>query len=213
MESLARALKDADSLALGEPIFREPIQHFAFLAGWMAGADLPISAAVALCHGLREVTGDVGVFYDWLVVVVAEAYSAGVEQAAEARHRQIIEKSQVVCALAERVVALFVVGDPDREALDDAIGRLMMLAVMRDARAIIIDAAGLLDHERLFLATSFVAEHRQALARRQVMISGVSPELGGQLAEQSKLPLEHFECLDFALAAIVKGETAGSSPT
>lgn len=203
LESLAQGLRDADSLALGDPIFREPIQHFSFLAGWMAGVDLPVSAAVGLCHGLREITGDAGAFYDWMVVVVAEAYAAGVEQAAEARHRQLIEKSQVVCILRDRVVGLFLVGDPDREALDDAIGRLMMLAVMRDARAIVLDAAGLADvDQRMALAVSFVAEHRQALAAREVLLSGVSEPLAAALAQRVDLPLRAYDRLDFALDSL-----------
>jgi hypothetical protein len=203
LESLALSLKGADSLALGDAIFREPIQHFSFFAGWMAGVDLPVSAAVSLCHGLREVTVDGGAFYDWLVVVVAEAYVAGVEQAAEARHRQLIEKSQVVCILREGVVGLFLVGDPDREALDDAIGRLMMLAVMRDACVIVLDASGLADvDQRMSLAVSFVAEHRQALATREVLLSGVSESLGEDLAQRVDLPLRSFDRLDFALDSL-----------
>ncbi|PIE18522.1 MAG: hypothetical protein CSA65_04350 [Proteobacteria bacterium] len=203
LRSLTQALHEAESVALGDPIFREPIQHVSFLAGWMAGVDLPVSAAVGLCQGLRDLTGEAGSFYDWLVVVVAEAYAAGVEQAADARHRQLIQKSQVVCILRDRVVGLFLVGDPDREALDDAIGRLMMLAVMRDASTIVLDAAGLADvEERMTLAVSHVAEHRQALATRTVLLSGVSEPFAEALAQRVDLPLRGYERLDFALDSL-----------
>lgn len=203
LEALAEALQAADELALGAPVFRESVQLFSFLAGWMAGAAKSISAAVALCHALRDVLGVPAPYlYDALVVVVGEAYAAGIEQAAQARHRQIIEKSQVVCILRERVVGLFLVGDPDREALDDAVGRLMMLAVMRNASSVVLDASGLMTTKPLPLAVSFVAEHREALAHRQVLLSGVAPESVPELAAGVSLDLRGFERLDHALAEI-----------
>lgn len=211
LEALAEALQATDELALGAPVFRESIQRFSFLAGWMAGAAKSISAAVALCHALRDVLGvSAPYLYDALVVVVGEAYAAGIEQAAQAKHRQIIEKSQVVCILREGVVGLFLVGDPDREALDDAVGRLMMLAVMRNAKVVLLDASGLLTTKPLPLAVGFVAEHREALARREVLLSGIAPETVEELTVGSSLKLQGFERLDFALAAVdARVEAAG----
>ncbi|MCK5800421.1 MAG: hypothetical protein KAI47_24695 [Deltaproteobacteria bacterium] len=203
LESLAQSLAYAEALNLGEPVFREPIQRFSFIAGWMAGTDLPVSAALALCHGLRDLTGDAGSFYDWLLVVVAEAYMAGVDQAASARHRQIIEKSQIVCELRHGVIALFLVGDPDREALDDAVGRLMMLTVMRDARAVVVDAAGLIDPAGVLeVALGFLTEHRAALKDRQVRLTGVDVGAWDAITEVVGYPLTCHAQILMALDAV-----------
>jgi hypothetical protein len=185
LQTLQVALHDATSISLGAPELREPVQHFSFLAGWMAGQRLPIGAAVGLCQGLQEAFGERPLsFYDDLTLVVCEAYASGQDHTAQAQHRQIVQRSQVVCVLANKVVGLFAVADPDREALEEAIGRLMMLTIMRDAAVIVVDASGLVHAEASCEEIIRVmAGHRDALANRKLLFSGVSPELGKHLLE------------------------------
>jgi len=127
--ALARGLASADTLEVGGPELREAFQHFSFLSGWMAGAELSISATVALCLGLRDLAGgDIGPLDEALVTTVVEAFAVGLRQSAKAHHRQVVEKSQVVVMLPGATSVLFLVADPDRHALDDAVGRLMMVS-------------------------------------------------------------------------------------
>lgn len=201
LEALRCSVEYAESLALGSPAFKEPIGLLSFLGGWMAGVGLPAGAAVALCHALQDVIGaGANRFFESLVVVMAEAHAAGISQSAQARHRQVIEKSQVVVMLPGETAALFLVGDPDREALDDAVGRLMMLAFQRGARAVALDASGLIDREVLPTAVGFLAEHREALSDCRLLLAAVSSAEAEQLAQKTRLPLEGFDRLDFAFA-------------
>ena len=184
LQALQRAVSDADDLGLGGVEYREAVQHLSFLAGWMAGQGFPISASIALCHGLREllssseVTTNGQIFFRGLVIVVAEAHCAAQRQKSQAWHRQMIEKSQVVCFVRRDVVALFLVGDPDTQALDDAVGRLAMAAIMKDATSLVVDASGLVlsvdrTRETLEMTVSMLATHQSRLTRR-VFFSGLS---------------------------------------
>ncbi|MBW2732538.1 MAG: hypothetical protein JRH20_09100 [Deltaproteobacteria bacterium] len=200
--ALQRSLDNAEVLALGSPSFKEPIALLSFLGGWMAGVGMSAGAAVALCHALQDVIGSgAGRFFESLVVVMAEAHAAGISQSAQARHRQVIEKSQVVAMLSDELAVLFLVGDPDREALDDAIGRLMMLAFQRQARSIILDASGLSERQVLSTAVGFLGEHREVLGECRLLLSAVSPAEAQQLGKDARLPLEGFDRLEFALAS------------
>ena len=208
LDALATSIAFAPDFALGSSAYREPVQLFSFLAGWMAGVKFPVGAALALCHGLGDALGrDPERVYQHLAVVVTEAYALGLAETAHARHRAIIEKSQVVCSLGEGIVGLFLVGDPDHEALDDAVGRLMMLAVMRDARGIILEVSSLQNGDvALSTALRFLGEHRQALGQRPVFVSGLATPFAAGLASGGKLRIRCFEGLEQSLAALRAGE-------
>jgi anti-anti-sigma regulatory factor len=123
-------------------------------------------------------------FFQALMVVVTEAHSASQIQKAQARHRDAMEKSQFVCNLHWRLPMLVLVGDPDRHALDDAVGRVMMLAVMREARAVVVDVSALIHPEVAGReALNILTDHSNS-ARVEVHLCGISPILQREL--QSK---------------------------
>lgn len=198
--SLQTALDTAPSVEPGAPAYREAIQSLAFTAGWMAGAGLPATDAIGLVHGLQAVLGwPLEALFQALVVVVAEGYSASVVQRERARHRDVIERSQVVCEPHPRLPCLFLVGDPDRQAIDDAVGRLMMVAMMREAAAVVVDASALVQPERsLAPACGILTEHSRAAAVR-VLVCGVPPSLAQELAARDP-GVEHCETLSDAIS-------------
>lgn len=205
IDSLGLVLEGQPSLELGAPEWREPLHLLSFTAGWMAGAELPISAVVALCQGLRDAVGGQNAnttLYDGLLLATSEAYVAGVRQQNVAQHRSVIARSQVVCLLAEQLPTLFLIGDPDRQAIDDAVARLMTLAVMRQARAVIVDASGLVAPEAtLPEALRILADHRKTPPPR-VLIATVAEGLAGRLvAMEGPAGLAAFSRLEDAMAA------------
>ncbi|MCA9670502.1 MAG: hypothetical protein KC503_33125 [Myxococcales bacterium] len=210
LESLALIGEGTSSSELGSPVWRESLQRLSFAAGWMAGADLPVSAAAAMCFALRDAVGGQSCrFYEDLALVAVEAYNAGVKQQAAAVHRQIVEKSQVVCLLPDALPCLFLVADPDKQALDDAVGRLMMLAVVRDAGAFIVDCAGLYDPETtLRRALPIFADHRKE-PPPHLMLASVTPALASRLeAVEQPTGVRAFEELADAIAA-ARGQQQG----
>jgi len=214
--ALARGLASADTLEVGGPELREAFQHFSFLSGWMAGAELSISATVALCLGLRDLAGgDIGPLDEALVTTVVEAFAVGLRQSAKAHHRQVVEKSQVVVMLPGATSVLFLVADPDRHALDDAVGRLMMVSFTRDAANVVLDGSALLD-QRAVLPTAWelLCEHREALAGRHVLLTGVAKDVAAALRPLAGLAGECCEALEEGLRAAgvelaARGETDG----
>lgn len=183
LESLSVAFRRATRLEVGAPEFREAIQYLSFTAGWLAGAGLSITDAVALVHALQETMGSKeDAFFQSLLVVVVEAFSSSLDQKAQAVHRDAMEKSQLVCELHPRLPALFMVGDPDRHAVDDAVGRLMMLATMREASCVIVDVSGLIFAEDTSPGIiEILAEYGQA-ASVKVLLSGLVPSMHRRLS-------------------------------
>lgn len=204
--SLMEALQATSNLAIGSPEFREPIKVLSFTAGWLAGIGLPVSAGLALCHALAVVLPvRADEFFRGLVVVVAEAYTAGVREKGQAEHRKVVRRSQVVCMLRRSVAALFLVGDPDSDVRSDAIGRLMMLALMRDATHVLIDGSGLVDpRAELPKTLAMLRAHRDGMPKRSLVITGVSKELAHSLGASAELPVEVFDDVEQALDTIDK---------
>lgn len=203
LQALKNACNCATSLHLGDAIFRETVQLFSFIGGW-APNHIPIGGVVALALGLEDTLGPRSKpLCDALTFIMSEAYAIGLKEKCDAEHRQVIEKSQWVTALSDGVVCLALVGDPDRQALDDAIGRLMMLAVMRDAKAIVVDGSALVTVDSsLPLVLSFIFDHREALSTRKVMICGLSAAAIKHIDIDSRLDVEVFERLDSALKSM-----------
>jgi hypothetical protein len=194
LETLAQGLRTSERPELGTPQFREAVQSLSFTAGWMAGAGVRVADTVALVHSLQEVLeGALEDMGEALVAVVSEAYMAAVEQQAQVRYRDTIEKCQLVCALSSRLPGLFLVGDPDRRALDDAIGRLMMLALMREAPVVLVDGSGLLAVEQsLPEAIRILLDYNRETDLR-VVICGVPAALKRTLVEAHRQGLSMYE--------------------
>lgn len=184
--SLENALSGASVLEMGSAEFREAVQSLSFSAGWMAGVGLPITDAIMLVYTLKDsLDWDNESFFQALMVVVTEAHSASQMQKAQSKHRDVMEKSQFVCNLHWRLPMLVLVGDPDRHALDDAVGRVMMLAVMREARAVVIDISTLIHPEVTGRQALEILNDHSNSARVEVHLCGISPVLQREL--QSKL--------------------------
>jgi hypothetical protein len=154
-----------------------------------------ITDAVSLVHGLREAIAEVEhqPFFESLTVIVTESFTSSLEQRAQARYRDAMEKSQLVCDLHPQLPVLFLVGDPDRHGVEDAVGRVMMLAAMHEAKAVVVDSSGLIWPETVLVeAHQILAEHGEA-ARVKVFLSGVTPASINELPEHSVVSLhEHL---------------------
>jgi hypothetical protein len=205
IDALERALKASTAFEVGSPEFREAVQCLSFTAGWMAGEGLPVTDAVGLVHGLEDALGwQQTSFFQALMVVVAEAYAASLVQREHGRFRDVMEKSQLVCAPHAKLPCLFLVGAPDRQALDDAVGRVMMLAVMRDARVVLVDGSALICPEKaLPQACQILTEHADAAAVR-AMLSGAPPAVAIEIRAAHGEQLVLFEAFDEALAAAMR---------
>ncbi|MBK6849548.1 MAG: RsbRD N-terminal domain-containing protein [Proteobacteria bacterium] len=212
LDALAEGLAQASSLATGAAALREPLQRLSFVAGWIAGQPWPIGAVVALAQALREVLSLPSALADDLVLVVTEAYSCGLRDQALARRRELLMKSQVVCLLRPSLVALWLVGDPDHAALDDALGRWLMLAVIHDAGHLLLELSAACDPATVLEgALRRLAEQPEPLVGRQLWV--VAPEarrwLAGCAAAQG-LPITVAESVAEALTGAESGGDARS---
>jgi hypothetical protein len=183
LETLGEALKSAPRLEAGAPELREPVQSVAFAAGWMAGVGASIGDVVALVHGLQEVMDpELRGLGEALMVVATEAFVAARRQRAAGQYRDAMEKCQVVCPLHSRLPCLWLVGDPDRQAVDRAAGRLMMLAAMRQAPAVLVDCAGLLAAQRTLEESGALLREHVRESACHVVLSGLPRDLWPRLA-------------------------------
>jgi hypothetical protein len=215
--SLAEVLADSPDLLLGAPRFREPLKRLSFVAGWLEGVDLPIGAGLALCHGLQAILHDIShPFFQNLQLAVAESYVVGQRQRASARHRQLMKKCQVVCMLNEAVAALILVGDPDREALEDAVGRLMMLALMRAAQTLLLDFSTVMNLDQVApKAMDLLAGHREGLGGRavKVLATGLSSRDSDALVSHTlPMPWHRFDTIQGALESLQSTDGAPTRP-
>lgn len=201
LEALSAALSVAPRLEVGAPEFREPLQVLSFAAGWMAGVGFGVGDALALVQALEAVLGpELTHFYQALLVVVAEAFLAAVAQQATVRYRDAVQRCQLVLSLGEGLPALFLVGDPDRQAVDHAVGRLLMLATMRGARTVCVDLSGISLAEAplgevLQILFDYLADGRWAL-----LLCGLPEPLRRTLEPPAGLNLTLCDGLEQALA-------------
>ncbi|MBK8481537.1 MAG: hypothetical protein IPL40_10225 [Proteobacteria bacterium] len=210
LEALAEGLAQSSTLATGTPSWRESIQRLAFLAGWIAGQQWPLGAVLALAHALRDVLALPAPLADDFALVLAEAHASGLRDQALARRRALLTRSQLVCLLRPSLAALWLVGDPDAAALDDALGRWLMLAVIHDARYLLVDVAlGEAPAPLLELALRRLVElveQGESLAGRQIWV--VMPEGDQALAScaaATGLPVRAVESVAEALATPAAG--------
>ena len=222
LEALSAAMTDSSVLAIGAPEYREAVQHLSFAAGWMAGVGLPISDAVALAQSLQECLTSGGPdagsppprrepptsterFFQALMIVVTEAYAASLDQRALAKYRDAMEKSQLVCDLHPQLPFLFLVGDPDRHALEDAVGRVMMLAAMREASVVVVDGAGLIWPDRVLPEAVAIIEEHGRSAGVKVIFSGVPASLRRGLPVAVVIDSIHGPLVEAVSAALAAG--------
>ena len=200
LDGLVEAVRAGPVLEVGSPAVREPIQILSFTAGWLAGRGLPVGDALALVHSLEEAL-DVPLrpFFEALALTVTEAFCAALGQREQARFRDAMEKSQLCCTLHPRLPCLFLVGDPDLQALDDALGRLLMLALMREAPAFIVEGSALFRPEPVFHSVvERLADEKRVTAHP--ILAGLSPELCEKLRLGPGSSLSFHEHLPEAVA-------------
>ena len=199
---LADSLGTAEKLELGSPLFREPLQVISFTGGWMAGVGLGISDAVGLIHSLQAALGSgPRRLFQGLEVAITEAFTAAMAQQAHVRYRDAMEKVQLVCDLGHGRPCLFLVGEPDQRALDDAIGRLMTLVVMLQAPAAILDGSGLFSAAQVLPGAVQILLDYNKMTRVALVLSGVEAKLGRQLEDEAE-GLSAYEDLSRALEAM-----------
>ncbi len=192
LRTLSRGLRDSDELRPGAPELREPVQILSFAAGWMAGAGLSISDVLALVQGLHAVLPALPTkFVHALEVAACEAHLAAVMQEHRARHRDVIERAQVVCDLDGETPCLFLVGDPDRHALDEAVGRAVTLSVMRGARRLVVDCSALAGLDQALVDVAPILLDYSKEAGVSLAVCGVMDvqSQGIELLEQAEVPL------------------------
>jgi len=181
LSALGSGLAQLERPSPGAPELREPIQLLSFTAGWMAGVGFHAGDALALVQALGSALGprlDQGLF-EALEVTASESHQAAMGQAAEARYRDAMGKAQVVCSLGDARPCLFLVGEPDRPALDDAIGRLMTLAIMRGAKKVLVDCATLASPEQILPDLVEILLGYLEEIRMEAVVSTLPEELTG----------------------------------
>jgi nucleotide-binding universal stress UspA family protein len=110
-----------------------------------------------------------------------------------------MEKCQLVLELHPRLPMLFMVGDPDRQAVDDAVGRVMMLAAMREAPLVVVDVSDLMYAEEVVpQAAEVLSEHSRAASVR-VLLSGAAPAVREAVRERHGQALTVYDTVNEAM--------------
>jgi hypothetical protein len=159
--------------APGAPVLREVEKRVAFAGGSMGMSRQSGFDVAAFMYALREALSEeatsdeerLGIrqLCDWFCALAFEGYSVSREDALRLRHRDALERGTPVVLLGPELPAAFFVGEPDRSVMDATLGRLLLLVVRVGARAVLLDAGGLIKATQppiLDALTSF-AEHRK----------------------------------------------------
>ncbi len=184
--TFSKAILAAPALELGALEFREPIQTLTFMAGWMAGKGATLTDVLGLVHGLNDIMSGPLHLFQAIEVAVGEAFTVAIRQKEYDHYTEVTAKSQLVFALHSQLPCAFLVGEPDRWALEDVIGRLLMLALMHGTPVIVVDVSGVVSPEMIIerLLTLLSRENREVTAH--AILSGLPPRLIPQVA--SALP-------------------------
>ncbi|MCB9555467.1 MAG: hypothetical protein H6707_05135 [Deltaproteobacteria bacterium] len=199
VEALQRSAASSQVVALGQPEWREPLQQLSFVAGWMAGEGLPVSAALLLCKTLRDALG-VGdkAWFEQLEAVVVDAHSFSQRDRAQLEHNRVVARAQVLCLIEPRLPLLFVVADPDRQALHEVIGRLMTVVATRACPTVVVDVSAAMSPEQALSDTlTLLAEYDGV---PEVLLCGVAEPVAARAAAAGRrLSLVYCEQLAAAL--------------
>ena len=207
--SALRETLDAETIEpLGEPQWRETLQLFGFTAGWMAGEGMPVSMALGLVSALEEVSnaratlvvGRVDLFRQ-LQLASVDAYARCAQQQADARLRALVERSQVVCELPRRLPALFLVGEPDRGAIESAVGRLATLSVMTQSPVVVVDSAALSEPEKVLAQVTKLWAQFMPRQRPALLVAGESQSLAAWARAERTEAVRVFPCIAEAISA------------
>jgi hypothetical protein len=218
LDALAVGLADADG-APGHGPMREAEKRFAFLGGNFGTDGGSAFDIVALVLALRDVLtleaiapperAALAKLFDWLAALALEGYVTSRVDSIRQRNRDALDRGTPVVMITPELPAALLVGEPDRMVLEGAFGRLLLSVVRVGARAVIIDATGLMrsaDAALLDSLSSF-GRHRKVAGAVQLIVVGVTGDAVGAWTDaiggaDKLLVVERFEdAVDAALAA------------
>jgi hypothetical protein len=186
--ALGAALQEPDC-APGESALREVEKRIAFAGGSMGMSKHSGFDVAAFVYALRdalseEATSDaeklsLRQLCDWFCALAFEGYSVSREDALRMRHRDALERGTPVVLLGPELPAALFVGEPDRSVMDATLGRLLLLVVRVGARAVLLDAGGLVkpNHPNILEALTAFASHRKVAGRLAFVVTQLAPGL------------------------------------
>jgi hypothetical protein len=190
-EELAGAFGEPNCVPGGAPL-RDAEKRVAFAGGSLGMIGAGAFDVAAFVLALRDVLaaetppGEPGeseraalaTLFDWFVALAAEGYTTSREDALRMRHRDALERGTPVVMITPELPAALLVGEPDRVVLEGAFGRLLLAVVRSGAKAVIIDAAGLIRaHDPTVLdALGAFTQHRKVAGHLQLFFVNVPTE-------------------------------------
>ena len=214
LEELAHGF-DGPALDLSHQAFRGAVREFSFVGGWLAGrgatASLAVKWVAALGTVLRErLPFDPQAVAEWrrleqeLVALTMETFCRSLRSEARQRGQELLERATPLIRLPGDVPALLVVGAPDRDVLAGLCGRLLLEVARLGASRLILDFAGCTDLPAASRSVLVELLDHRKLADREVILSGVEPNLARHLrsAVADPSPLHFVSSWDAAVAAL-----------
>ncbi len=193
-EALAGAFGEPNCVPGGGPL-REAEKRVAFAGGSLGMNGAGAFDVTAFVLALRDVlvgeaTSDderaqLRTLFDWFTALAAEGYSTSREDAARMRHRDALERGTPVVMITQELPAALLVGEPDRAVMEGTFGRLLLAVVRSGARAVIIDATGLVRavDPHVLDALSGFASHRKIAGHLQLVFVNVPTEAEAEWKE------------------------------
>ncbi len=144
----------------------------------------------------------VSVLFDWLVVLALDSYSAAGAKAADERQLERLENGIQILRIAPELPALIMLGELDGRTLDTLFGRLLLMVVRVDARAVIVDVAGVPDTvvPGLLTAASGLFQHPKLAAVEALIVGATEPSHPQWNDAARGCAIVHFDRFDDAVA-------------
>jgi hypothetical protein len=176
-----------DALVPGAPALRELEKNTGFAGATLAAAGLSGFDVAAFMLALRDaLCGRVDAahapllqrLFEWLSALALDAFATARVMTARERMRVELEHGTPVVLIAPRVPSVFLVGAPDRNALDVIFDRAVVLVVTQDAPTLIIDATGLASASapEVMDGLGRLASHERIAGRAQIVAVGLADE-------------------------------------
>ena len=184
--ALGQALSEPDC-APGAAVLREVEKRIAFAGGSMGMSRQSAFDVAAFVYALREALSEeassdaervaLRQLCDWFCALGFEGYSVSREDALRLRHRDALERGTPVVLLGPELPAAFFVGEPDRSVMDATLGRLLLLVVRVGARAVLLDAGGLVKPTQppIVDALGTFAAHRKVAGKLSFVVTQLPP--------------------------------------
>lgn len=192
LHGIAETIADALGAALAEPgcapgasSLREVEKRVAFAGGSLGMSGASAFDVAAFFCALRDVLAENAAdaaerdalrgLCDWFCALACEGCATSRQDALRLRHRDSLERGTPVVMLTPELPAAFLVGEPDRSVLDSIFGRLLLAVVRVGARALVVDAAGLLNagDPPVLDALGVFGQHRKVAGKVSIVLSGL----------------------------------------